>query len=136
MATARDVQDIFGIEQPGSSSANGANGSNAVGGSGSGAGGVAGAGGAAGAKGPAQKKLKTGHRGSLAGGVAGIGGVAAGGVAGGVGVVPLGGYGKRLTGLNREVQALHGDRPPPVVVTDVAKTYRAKPKKEFRPRRW
>lgn len=75
MATARDVQDIFGLDK---------------------------------AQQPAPKKQKIAH-------------------------APPG---KRLTGLNREVHALHGDRPPPVVVQDVSKTYKAKPKKDFKPRKW
>ncbi|RDI85151.1 hypothetical protein Vi05172_g4680 [Venturia inaequalis] len=42
----------------------------------------------------------------------------------------------RMTGINREIQALHGDRAPPVAIIDSTKTFRAKLKRDFRPSRW
>lgn len=98
MATARDVQDIFGLDKPAST------------GPGLGAPGTS--------SHPAKKGKRGGH------GRASLSTAAAAGID------------RRVTGLNREVLALHGDRPPPVVVVDVAKSYRAKPKKEFLVRKW
>ncbi|KIV99278.1 uncharacterized protein PV09_09046 [Verruconis gallopava] len=43
---------------------------------------------------------------------------------------------KRLTGINREVLALHGDRAPPVSILDSTKTFRAKLKRDFKPAHW
>ncbi|QDS76480.1 hypothetical protein FKW77_005105 [Venturia effusa] len=42
----------------------------------------------------------------------------------------------RMTGINREILALHGDRAPPVAIIDSTKTFRAKLKRDFRPSRW
>ncbi|KAF2461666.1 hypothetical protein BDY21DRAFT_398517 [Lineolata rhizophorae] len=47
-----------------------------------------------------------------------------------------GGLGRRPTGMNRELLALHGERAPPVAVVDVQKTYLAKPQRHFRPSPW
>ncbi|KAF2840544.1 hypothetical protein M501DRAFT_930880 [Patellaria atrata CBS 101060] len=40
--------------------------------------------------------------------------------------------GKRTAGIAREVLALHGDRPPPVAVIDVNKTYKGRPSRAYK----
>ncbi|KAK3065562.1 hypothetical protein LTS18_000039 [Coniosporium uncinatum] len=44
--------------------------------------------------------------------------------------------GKRLTGINRELGALYGDRVPPVSVVDAKKTYRAKLQRDGPAKKW
>ncbi|KAF2418780.1 hypothetical protein EJ08DRAFT_621495 [Tothia fuscella] len=43
---------------------------------------------------------------------------------------------KRLTGISREILALHGDRAPPVSIVDSTKTFRGKINKRFKPAKW
>ncbi|KAF2399111.1 hypothetical protein EJ06DRAFT_512161 [Trichodelitschia bisporula] len=43
---------------------------------------------------------------------------------------------KRVTGINREILALHGDRAPPISIVDSKKTYRGKLHRDYRPSKW
>ncbi|KAF2673206.1 hypothetical protein BT63DRAFT_356227, partial [Microthyrium microscopicum] len=44
--------------------------------------------------------------------------------------------GKKITGISREILALHGDRPPPVAIVDSSKAYRKRFKRDFKPSHW